>query len=120
MRAVLRRRSADAGAGALGSEALEVGDVALDPERHEVVIRGDSVQLPLKEFDLLEIILANAGRVLPSDHLIHPVWGNDYVGDTKTLQRNVKRLRANVEPNPAHPTQIAQITRPRHPQNRTD
>src|SRR3546814_2876398 len=70
MRAVLRRRSADAGAGALGSEALEVGDVALDPERHEVVIRGDSVQLPLKEFELLEILLANAGRVVPRDPTI--------------------------------------------------
>src|SRR3546814_17860428 len=82
MRAVLRRRSADAGAGALGSEALEVGDVALDPERHEVVIRGDSVQLPLKEFALLEILLANAGRVLPRDTIIarvgdrkRVVWG---------------------------------------------
>src|SRR3546814_15148624 len=77
MRAVLLRRSADAGAGALGSEALEVGDVALDPERHEVVIRGDSVQLPLKEFELLEILLANAGRVLPRDTLIDRVWGTD-------------------------------------------
>ncbi|HEY9557082.1 MAG TPA: response regulator transcription factor [Acidimicrobiales bacterium] len=109
MRAVLRRRSADAGAGALGSEALEVGDVALDPERHEVVIRGDSVQLPLKEFELLEILLANAGRVLPRDTLIDRVWGTDYVGDTKTLDVHVKRLRAKVEPDPANPTRIVTI-----------
>src|SRR3546814_7922848 len=112
MRAVLLRRSADAGAGALGSEALEVGDVALDPERHEVVIRGDSVQLPLKEFELLEILLANAGRVLPRDTLIDRVWGTDYVGDTKTLDVHVKRLRAKVEPDPANPTRDRTRTRP--------
>src|SRR3546814_18054917 len=112
MRAVLLRRSADAGAGALGSEALEVGDVALDPERHEVVIRGDSVQLPLKEFELLEILLANAGRVLPRDTLIDRVWGTDYVGDTKTLDVHVKRLRPKVEPDPANPTRILQIRGP--------
>src|SRR3546814_12511665 len=104
MRAVLLRRSADAGAGALGSEALEVGDVALDPERHEVVIRGDSVQLPLKEFELLEILLANAGRVLPRDTLIDRVWGTEYVGDTKKIDVPVTRMRAKVEPYPANPT----------------
>src|SRR3546814_9598963 len=94
MRAVLRRRSADATTSSLGGEAMEVGDVALDPERHEVVIRGDSVQLPLKEFELLEILLANAGSVLPRDTLIERVWGTDYVGETQTLEDQVMRIRA--------------------------
>jgi two-component system, OmpR family, response regulator RegX3 len=109
MRAVLRRRSADPGGAELSGDALEVGDVALDPERHEVVIRGTSVSLPLKEFELLEILLANAGRVLPRETLIDRVWGTDYVGDTKTLDVHVKRLRAKVEPDPSHPTRIVTI-----------
>jgi two-component system response regulator RegX3 len=109
MRAVLRRRAGEAVAAAVNGEALEVGDVALDPERHEVVIRGASVSLPLKEFELLEILLANAGRVLPRDTLIDRVWGTDYVGDTKTLDVHVKRLRAKVEPDPSTPTRIVTI-----------
>ena len=109
MRAVLRRRAGEAAAPVLGGDALEVGDVALDPERHEVVIRGDAVSLPLKEFELLEILLANAGRVLPRDTLIDRVWGSDYVGDTKTLDVHVKRLRAKVEPDPSAPTRIVTI-----------
>lgn len=109
MRAVLRRRSADTSAVVADGEVLEVGDVALDPERHEVVIRGESVALPLKEFELLELLLANAGRVLPRDTLIDRVWGTDYVGDTKTLDVHVKRLRAKVEPDPATPSRIVTI-----------
>jgi two-component system response regulator RegX3 len=110
MRAVLRRRAADLGAVPdLGGEALSVGDVALDPERHEVVIRGEIVPLPLKEFELLELLLANAGRVLTRDTLIDRVWGSDYVGDTKTLDVHVKRLRAKVEPDPSAPTRIVTI-----------
>jgi two-component system, OmpR family, response regulator RegX3 len=106
---VLRRRAGDATEHALSGDALEVGDVALDPERHEVVIRGEAVSLPLKEFELLEILLANAGRVLPRDTLIDRVWGTDYVGDTKTLDVHVKRLRAKVEPDPSSPTRIVTI-----------
>ena len=109
MRAVLRRRAGDSVAAVVNGEALEVGDVALDPERHEVVIRGEAVSLPLKEFELLEILLANAGRVLPRDTLIDRVWGTDYVGDTKTLDVHVKRLRAKVEPDPSAPTRIVTI-----------
>jgi two-component system response regulator RegX3 len=109
MRAVLRRRAGDSVAAVVNGEALEVGDVALDPERHEVVIRGEAVSLPLKEFELLEILLANAGRVLPRDTLIDRVWGTDYVGDTKTLDVHVKRLRAKVEPDPSSPTRIVTI-----------
>jgi len=109
MRAVLRRRAGEATPHELNGDALEVGDVALDPERHEVVIRGDAVSLPLKEFELLEILLANAGRVLPRDTLIDRVWGTDYVGDTKTLDVHVKRLRAKVELDPSSPTRIVTI-----------
>ena len=88
---------------------LEVGDVALDVERHEVVIRGEHVSLPLKEFELLELLLANAGRVLPRDTLISRVWGEDYVGDTKTLDVHVKRLRSKVEDDPGAPSRIVTI-----------
>ncbi|HEX6419958.1 MAG TPA: response regulator transcription factor [Acidimicrobiales bacterium] len=108
MRAVLRRRPGD-GARAASGDVLEVGDVRLDPARHEVEVRGEQVKLPLKEFELLEILLANAGRVLTRDMLIDRVWGTDYVGDTKTLDVHVKRLRAKVEPDPAAPTRIVTI-----------
>jgi two-component system response regulator RegX3 len=109
MRAVLRRRGEDGAAHELSGEALQVGDVSLDPERHEVVIRGEAVSLPLKEFELLELLLANAGRVLTRETLIDRVWGTDYVGDTKTLDVHVKRLRAKVEPDPSHPSRIVTI-----------
>ncbi len=88
---------------------LEVGDVCLDPERHEVFVRGQPVNLPLKEFELLEILLENAGRVLTRDVLIDRVWGADYVGDTKTLDVHIKRLRAKVEVDPSKPTSIITI-----------
>jgi two-component system, OmpR family, response regulator RegX3 len=114
MRAALRRtaertepeRSVDADADA---DVLEVGDVRLDVERHEVVIRGEDVRLPLKEFELLELLLDNAGRVLTRDTLIARVWGADYVGDTKTLDVHIKRLRAKVEEDPASPRRIVTI-----------
>jgi two-component system response regulator RegX3 len=109
MRAVLRRRPADAPGRAQSGDVLEVGDVRLDPERHEVEIRGEQVKLPLKEFELLEILLSNAGRVLPRETLIDRVWGTDYVGDTKTLDVHVKRLRAKVERDPSVPTRIVTI-----------
>lgn len=108
MRAVLRRRSSGEPSLASG-EVLEVGDVALDPERHEVVVRGSVVQFPLKEFELLELLLTNAGRVVPRDTLIDRVWGSDYVGDTKTLDVHVKRLRSKIEPDPRSPSRIVTI-----------
>ena len=86
-----------------------VGDVALDPERHEVRIRGELTPLPLKEFELLHVLLANAGRVLTREQLIDRVWGTDYVGDTKTLDVHVKRLRAKVETDPSNPERIVTI-----------
>jgi two-component system response regulator RegX3 len=109
MRAVLRRRSNDVATTTGSGEALEVGDVRLDPERHEVEVRGLQVRLPLKEFELLEILLANAGRVLPRETLIDRVWGADYVGDTKTLDVHIKRLRTKVEDDPSTPSRIVTI-----------
>ncbi len=110
MRAVLRRTpSGERPVLDSHDELLEVGDVRLDAARHEVVIRGDLVALPLKEFELLEVLLANAGRVLSRDALISNVWGADYVGDTKTLDVHVKRLRAKVEDEPARPRRIVTI-----------
>ncbi len=88
---------------------LEVGDVSLDPERHEVFVRGKAVTLPLKEFELLALLLENAGRVLTRDVLIERVWGADYVGDTKTLDVHIKRLRAKVELDPSKPRSIVTI-----------
>ena len=107
MRAVMRR-SADREED-LGTDALQVDDIALDPERHEVRIRGEQVQLPLKEFELLHVLLANAGRVITREQLIDRVWGSDYVGDTKTLDVHVKRLRGKVEKDPANPQRIITI-----------
>ena len=88
---------------------VQVGDVSLDPEEHRVSVNGGELPLPLKEFELLHILLANAGRVLPRETLIDRVWGSDYVGDTKTLDVHVKRLRGKIEPDPAAPTRIVTI-----------
>jgi two-component system response regulator RegX3 len=108
IRAVLRRRPADSQP-VLSAEATEVGDVSLDPVRHEVLIRGEEISLPLKEFELLGLLLENAGRVLTRETLIDRIWGADYVGDTKTLDVHIKRLRGKVEPDPAHPVRIVTI-----------
>ncbi len=108
MHAVLRRARLD-DTEELGPSAVTVGDVSLDPDEHTVSIHGDPVALPLKEFELLHLLLANAGRVLPRDTLIDRVWGSDYVGDTKTLDVHVKRLRSKIEPDPSHPTHIVTI-----------
>jgi two-component system, OmpR family, response regulator RegX3 len=107
MRAVLRRAPSDGSlAPDLSPGSLAVGDVVLDPDEHRVTIDGQDVALPLKEFELLHLLLANAGRVLPRETLIDRVWGSDYVGDTKTLDVHIKRLRAKVEPDPTTPTRI--------------
>jgi two-component system response regulator RegX3 len=99
IRAVLRRRLEPD----LVSPTLEAGGVRMDVERHVVSVRGDDVRFPLKEFELLEMLLRNAGRVLTRGQLIDRVWGSDYVGDTKTLDVHVKRLRAKIETDPANP-----------------
>ena len=88
---------------------LEAGPVRMDVERHVVTVNGNQVSLPLKEFELLEMLLRNAGRVLTRMQLIDRVWGSDYVGDTKTLDVHVKRLRAKIEPDPGQPRHIVTV-----------
>ena len=100
IRAVLRRGNEPELSGAA---AVEAGPVRMDVERHVVTVNGDAVPMPLKEFELLEMLLRNAGRVLTRMQLIDRVWGSDYVGDTKTLDVHVKRLRGKLEPDPATP-----------------
>ena len=108
VRAALRRApSADGPAPAV--EIIEVGDVKLDAARHEVFVHDSLVPLPLKEFELLELLLLNAGRVLTRDVLIDRIWGPNYYGDTKTLDVHVKRLRAKLETDPANPTRIVTV-----------
>lgn len=110
MRAVLRRTESDVSPPALMAPGtIEVGTVSLDPEEHRVSVDGQALNLPLKEFELLHLLLANAGRVLPRETLIDRIWGSDYVGDTKTLDVHIKRLRSKVEVDPATPTRITTI-----------
>ncbi|MBA2530295.1 MAG: response regulator transcription factor [Euzebyales bacterium] len=101
VRAVLRR-GGDWDLPDIGAP-LEVQGIRMDPERYEVSARGEAVELPPKEFALLELLLRNAGRVLTRDLIIDRVWGGDYVGDTKTLDVHVKRLRSRLEENPHEP-----------------
>ncbi len=108
MRAVLRRMPAKEESSP-AHDALTVGEVSLDADEHRVCVDGTELSMPLKEFELLHLLLANAGRVLTRDTLIDRVWGSDYVGDTKTLDVHVKRLRAKLEPDPANPTRIVTI-----------
>ena len=88
---------------------IEAGPVRMDIERHTVTVDGKPTALPLKEFELLEMLLRNAGRVLTRMQLIDRVWGSDYVGDTKTLDVHIKRLRAKIEPDPARPVHIVTV-----------
>jgi len=106
IRAVLRRRSDSLD---LAEAALEVGRIRMDVERHTVAVDGRPTAFPLKEFELLELLLRNAGRVLTRGQLIDRVWGSDYVGDTKTLDVHVKRLRAKIEPDPANPIVLVTV-----------
>jgi two-component system response regulator RegX3 len=106
IRAVLRRRSEPE---ELLPAALEAGPVRMDVDRHTVSVSGSTVSLPLKEFELLEMLLRNAGRVLTRGQLIDRIWGADYVGDTKTLDVHVKRLRAKIEPEPASPRHLVTV-----------
>lgn len=111
MRAVMRRVSTERGStpSEIDGSVLEVGDVSLDPDEHVVRVRGEHVQMPLKEFELLHLLLSNAGRVLARETLIDRVWGIDYVGDTKTLDVHIKRLRAKIEDEPSDPKRIVTI-----------
>jgi two-component system, OmpR family, response regulator RegX3 len=107
IRAVLRRRGDAAEPQPEG--VLEAGPVRMDVDRHVVEVDGQPVAMPLKEFDLLEFLMRNAGRVLTRHQLIDRVWGADYVGDTKTLDVHVKRLRAKLEPDPANPKYLLTV-----------
>lgn len=93
----------------LPDEILQVGNVVLDLGRHECIVRGQEIKLPLKEFELLEMLLSNPGRVVTRDTLIDRVWGMDYVGDTKTLDVHIKRLRSRIEQDPSKPVLITTI-----------
>ncbi len=106
IRAVMRRR----GEGdELLPAVLEGGPIRLDVDRHLVTVNGIATQLPLKEFDLLEVLLRNAGRVLTRAQLIDRVWGAGYVGDTKTVDVHIKRLRGKIEPDPTNPTYVTTV-----------
>ena len=108
IRAVLRRNS-DLGDDVASPGTLSVGPVRLDTERHVVEINGTVAHFPLKEFELLEFLMRNSGRVLTRTQLIDRVWGSDYVGDTKTLDVHIKRLRAKIETDPANPVFIQTV-----------
>ncbi|HJO18711.1 MAG TPA: response regulator transcription factor, partial [Acidimicrobiales bacterium] len=116
MRAVLRRaesptgtRVADETSDETSNVAVVVGDVTVDPGRHEVQVRGEVMAMPLREFELLSLLMDNAGRVLTRDVLIDRVWGYDYVGDTRTLDVHVKRIRSKIEIDPRHPERLVTI-----------
>lgn len=106
IKAVLRR------GGEFDSEtvgAIESGPIRMDVERHTVAVNGESVGMPLKEFELLEFLMRNAGRVLTRGQLMDRVWGSDYVGDGKTLDVHVKRIRSKIEPDPANPVYLTTV-----------
>jgi two-component system response regulator RegX3 len=107
IRAVLRRNSGEGMESEPG--VMTVSGVRMDVDRHQVSVNGIAVSLPLKEFELLEFLMRNAGRVLTRMQLIDRVWGSDYVGDTKTLDVHIKRLRAKIENDPANPTLIQTV-----------
>ncbi|MCU1472151.1 response regulator transcription factor [Amnibacterium sp.] len=107
IRAVLRRRVETSDA--VGPDVLESGTVRLDADRHAVFVRGRETAMPLKEFELLELLLRNAGRVLTRGQLIDRVWGSDYFGDTKTLDVHIKRIRAKIEDDPGEPRMLLTV-----------
>ncbi|ABK51864.1 two component transcriptional regulator, winged helix family [Acidothermus cellulolyticus 11B] len=107
IRAVLRRR--DGGGDEQRTTVLEAGPVRIDIDRHVVLVRGAPVHLPLREFELLEMLVRHAGRVLTRQQLIDRIWGGDYVGDTKTLDVHVKRLRSRIEDDPSEPRHLVTV-----------
>ena len=104
IRAVLRRRSAETDS--TTEPVLQGGPVRMDIDRHVVTVNGEEISMPLKEFELLEILLRNVGRVMTRGQLIERVWGADYVGDTKTLDVHIKRLRSKIEPDSSAPQYV--------------
>lgn len=106
IRAVLRRRDTTQDA---SDGVIEYHGIVLDTDRHQLTVRGTALSLPLKEFELLELLMMNAGRVLTRGQIIDRVWGSDYFGDTKTLDVHIKRLRSKIEPTPSEPTIIVTV-----------
>jgi two-component system response regulator RegX3 len=109
MRAVLRRAPDSSKTVVERGDRIEIGEVCLDIARHELVVRGAQVPTPRKEFELLELLMSHAGRVLTREALLDEVWGSGYVGDTKTLDVHIKRLRSKIEADPGHPVCITTI-----------
>lgn len=107
IRAVLRRRSAETDFAT--ESVLQGGPVRMDIDRHVVTVNGEEISMPLKEFELLEILLRNVGRVMTRGQLIERVWGADYVGDTKTLDVHIKRLRSKIEPDSSAPQYVVTV-----------
>ena len=107
IRAVLRRRSAETDSST--ESVLQGGPVRMDIDRHVVTVNGEEISMPLKEFELLEILLRNVGRVMTRGQLIERVWGADYVGDTKTLDVHIKRLRSKIEPDSSAPQYVVTV-----------
>jgi two-component system response regulator RegX3 len=107
MRAVLRR--AEAAEDEAEPDVLRAGRVTLDADRHAVAVDGEEISMPLKEFELLEVLMRNSGRVLTRGQLIDRVWGADYFGDTKTLDVHIKRIRSRIEKNPAEPAMVVTV-----------
>jgi len=107
IRAVMRRHTEEDGDA--DESTLEAGTVRMDIERHTVSVSGEIVNMPLKEFELLEYLLRNAGRVLTRGQLIDRVWGTDYFGDTKTLDVHIKRIRSRIEATPSEPTMLVTV-----------
>jgi two-component system response regulator RegX3 len=105
IRAVLRRRSEPE----VDDAVIEIGPVRMDVDRHTVAVNGAEIAIPLKEYDLLEVLMRNAGRVLTRGQLIDRVWGEDYFGDTKTLDVHIKRIRSRIEPDPAQPRLLVTV-----------
>jgi two-component system response regulator RegX3 len=108
VKAVLRRGTESVGNSG-DARILEVGQLKLDIDRHSITFNQENISLPLKEFELLEFLMRNAGRVLTRDQLIDRIWGSDYVGDTKTLDVHIKRLRSKFEKDPANPDLIQTV-----------
>ncbi len=109
MRTVLRRAAARPGGADESADAVTVGDVTLDRDRYEVTVAGRRVDLPLKEFEVLALLMENAGRVVTRETLIDEVWGFDYVGSTKTIDVHIKRLRSRIDPDRSKPEPIITI-----------
>ena len=111
MNAVLRRLAPERAdeSETSGAGSISIAEVTIDPDQHQVVVRDAEVPMPLKEFELLYVLMANAGRVVPREVLIDRVWGSDYVGDTKTLDVHIKRLRGKIEDDPSSPRRIVTI-----------